>query len=51
MCLAKSKVVTLSMLSFIMVYVYPNKISKNIMKIQYVLGKMSDGDLTENIKY
>ena len=42
-------VVTLSILSFIMVYVYSNKISKNIIKIQCVLGKMSDGDLTENI--
>ena len=42
-------IVILSILSFIMVYLYSKKLSKNIMKIQNALGKMSDGDLTENI--
>jgi len=42
-------IVILSILVFAMVYVYSKKISKNIMKIQDVLGKMSKGDLTENI--
>ncbi|MCE5221258.1 MAG: methyl-accepting chemotaxis protein [Clostridium sp.] len=42
-------VVILSILAFIMVYVYSKKISKNIMKIQNVLGKIGDGDLTDNI--
>ena len=39
----------LCILVLIMVYVYSKKLSKNVMRIQYVLGKMSDGDLTENI--
>jgi len=42
-------IIILSILVFIMVYVYSKKISENIMKIQDVLGKMSNGDLTENI--
>ncbi|HEX9026228.1 MAG TPA: methyl-accepting chemotaxis protein [Clostridium sp.] len=42
-------IVVFSILSFIVVYIYSKKISKNIEKIQDVLSKMSDGDLTDNI--
>lgn len=39
----------LSIFALIMAYGYSKKLSKNVMKIQYALGKISDGDLTENI--
>jgi len=39
----------LCILVLIIVYLYSKKLSENVMRIQYVLGKMSDGDLTENI--
>jgi len=35
--------------AFIIAYIYSNKISKNITKIQYTLGKMKNGDFTEDI--
>ena len=42
-------IIFLSIVAFIMAYTYSNKISKNITKIQYALGKMKDGDFTEDI--
>jgi len=35
--------------AFIIAYIYSNKISKNITKIKYTLGKMKNGDFTEDI--
>ncbi|WP_026885759.1 methyl-accepting chemotaxis protein [Clostridium beijerinckii] len=42
-------IVIVSILAFVMIYLYSKKISNNIVKIQNVLGKMSDGDLTSSI--
>ena len=42
-------IIFLSIVAFIMAYIYSNKISKNIKKIQHALGKMKDGDFTEDI--
>lgn len=42
-------IVIVSILAFVMIYLYSKKLSNNIVKIQSVLGKMSDGDLTSNI--
>lgn len=42
-------IIVLSVLVFIVVYIYSKQISKNIMKMQQVLAKMSNGDLTGNI--
>lgn len=42
-------IILLSIVAFIMAYIYSNKISKNITNIQYALGKMKDGDFTEDI--
>jgi methyl-accepting chemotaxis protein len=42
-------IILLSIVAYIMAYIYSNKISKNITKIQYALGKMKDGDFTEDI--
>jgi Methyl-accepting chemotaxis protein len=38
-----------SILAFIMIYLYSKKISENIIKIQDVLNKMSEGDFTRDI--
>lgn len=38
-----------SILAFIMIYLYSKKISNNIIKIQDVLNKMSEGDFTRDI--
>lgn len=38
-----------SILAFIMIYLYSKKISNNIIKIQDVLNKMSEGDFTKHI--
>lgn len=42
-------IILLFILILIMVYVYSKKISKNIMKIQYALKRIGDGDLTQNL--
>lgn len=42
-------IVIVSILAVIIIYLYSKKISENIIKMQSVLGKMSDGDLTSNI--
>lgn len=42
-------IVLLSIIVLIIVYVYSKKLIKNIMEIQYALGTMSEGDLTQNI--
>ncbi len=50
--LLKATILTIgivSILAFVMIYLYSKKLSNNIVKIQSVLGKMSDGDLTSNI--
>lgn len=43
-------IIILSIIAVIMVYVFSNKISNNIKKIQYALGKMKDGDLSYNLE-
>lgn len=43
-------IIILSIISVAMVYVFSNKVSKNIKKIQYALGKMKDGDFTYNVE-
>lgn len=43
-------IIILSIISAVMVYVFSNKVSKNIKKIQYALGKMKDGDFTYNVE-
>ncbi|WP_160691449.1 methyl-accepting chemotaxis protein [Clostridium sp. C2-6-12] len=40
----------LSIISVIMAYIFSNKVSSNIMKIQYALGKMKDCDFTFDIE-
>lgn len=50
--LSKTTIFTIGILGIlvlIMVYGYSKKLGKNIVKIQFALSKMSDGDLTENI--
>lgn len=42
-------IVLLSIIVLIIVYVYSKRLIKNIMEIQYALGTMSEGDLTQNI--
>lgn len=50
--LVKNMIFTIALLCIvvlIIVYLYSKKLSKNVMKIQYALGRMSDGDLTQNL--
>lgn len=42
-------IVLLSIIVLIIVYVYSKRLIKNIMEIQYALGTMSEGDLTQNV--
>jgi methyl-accepting chemotaxis protein len=42
-------IIILSIISVVMVYIFSNKVSKNIKKIQDALGKMKDGDFTYNV--
>lgn len=42
-------IILLSIVAFIMSYIYSNKLSQSITKIQYASGKMKDGDFTEDI--
>lgn len=43
-------IIGLSITSVIMAYIFSNKVSSNIKKIQYGLGKMKDGDFTYNVE-
>jgi methyl-accepting chemotaxis protein len=50
--LFKTMIITIALLCIlvlVIVYLYSKKLSKNVMKIQHALGRMSDGDLTHDL--